>query len=110
MKNWKLVANVLYEYLVKEGKIDQNNDDYKPEEYEDQQCNDWIGVIETITKPISMPTQTYELVKEFPGREIGDTAWFHPCISDTNFIWKSDNRPIPREFQPDTSSWFKIVT
>lgn len=109
MKNWKLVANVLYDYLVKEDKIPPDNDDYRPEEYEDQQCQDWIGIIETITKPMNIPTKVYELVKEYPGREIGETADFRPWVCSTHFLWTRDEEPIPKEFQPDISTWFRVV-
>ncbi len=54
--------------------------------------------------------QKYKLISNYPGRTIGDIALYVPETCVDNFVWETDRKAIPRDFQPDvTPNWFESV-
>ncbi len=52
--------------------------------------------------------QKYILIKPYPGRKIGDVAFYDPNINELHFVWEADLKPIPKDFQPDVCDWFEL--
>lgn len=55
--------------------------------------------------------EKYKLVGQYPERKKGDVAFYNPNKCMNNFIWESDGKSIPRDFQPDvTPDWFEKIS
>lgn len=52
----------------------------------------------------------YKLVKEYPGRKVGDVAKYQFEKCDSHFLWETDEKKVPTEFQPDLClDWWEPV-
>ncbi len=64
-------------------------------------------------KPLNMKEKEivgYKLIKEYPGRNVGDTAGYVPVVSERSFFWEKDGKGIPKDFQPDVNPlWFEPI-